>query len=131
MRSMLNCVWPKEKPGIRVRVVVALSLLIGAKIVNVQVPFLFKHLVDHLNDPDNILNLASAQGTLITATTALVLGYGLARAGSAGMNELRNAVFAKVAQNSIRRVAKMSFSIFTHSIYHFICHDRLVHCQRQ
>ena len=34
---------------------------------------------------------------------------GLARAGAAGFNELRNAVFAKVAQNSIRTIARNAF----------------------
>jgi len=34
---------------------------------------------------------------------------GVARAGAAGFNELRNAVFAKVAQHSIRRIAKNVF----------------------
>ncbi len=32
---MLNYVWPKGRPGIRVRVVVALSLLVGAKVIYV------------------------------------------------------------------------------------------------
>ena len=32
VRVMLNHVWPKDKMGLRVRVVVALSLLIGAKV---------------------------------------------------------------------------------------------------
>ena len=49
---------------------------------------------------------------------------GLARAGSAGMNELRNAVFAKVAQNSIRRVAKNVF-LHLHSL------DLSFHLSRQ
>ena len=32
VRSMLNYVWPKDKPGIRARVVVAVGLLIGSKV---------------------------------------------------------------------------------------------------
>lgn len=40
---------------------------------------------------------------------------GVARGGAAGFNELRNAVFAKVAQNSIRRVAKNVF-LHLHSL---------------
>ena len=40
---------------------------------------------------------------------ALLVGYGVARAGAALFNELRNAIFAKVAQSSIRRVAKNVF----------------------
>ena len=34
---------------------------------------------------------------------------GIARMGASGFNELRNAVFGKVAQNSIRRVAQNVF----------------------
>ena len=32
IRVMLRQVWPKDKPSLRIRVVVALSLLIGAKV---------------------------------------------------------------------------------------------------
>ena len=40
---------------------------------------------------------------------------GLARTGAAAMNELRNAVFGKVAQNSIRTVARNVF-LHLHSL---------------
>lgn len=43
------------------------------QVVNVQIPFLFKHLVDHLNDSSNLLNVASAEGTVLTGATGLVL----------------------------------------------------------
>ena len=109
IRAMIGYVWPKDKLGLRIRVVVALSLLVGAKVLNVQVPFLFKYLVDHLNDKTKMLDMATPSNTVLTLATALVLGYGIARAGASGMNELRNAVFGKVAQSSIRRVAKNVF----------------------
>jgi len=111
IKKVLGYCWPKNQPNIRARVVVALSMLIGAKVVNVQVPFLFKYLVDHLNDSSNLLNLTTAPATVITMVTALALGYGLARMGASLLNELRNAVFAKVSQDSIRRVAR---NVFTH-----------------
>ena len=38
-----------------------------------------------------------------------VKGYGLARAGALGFSELRNAVFARVAQHSIRKIAQNVF----------------------
>ena len=40
---------------------------------------------------------------------------GMARVGAAGMNELRNAVFGKVAQSSIRTVARNVF-LHLHSL---------------
>ncbi|XP_041351479.1 ATP-binding cassette sub-family B member 7, mitochondrial-like [Gigantopelta aegis] len=109
IRAMMSYIWPKDNKGIKIRVVIAIGLLVGSKVLNVQVPFVFKYLVDWLNEPNHYLNLENAPATILTVATTLVLGYGLARAGSAGLNELRNAVFAKVAQNSIRRVAKNVF----------------------
>lgn len=44
-------VWPKNSPGIKVRVAGALGLLIAGKLLNVQVPFFFKQIVDSLNVP--------------------------------------------------------------------------------
>lgn len=35
---------------------------------------------------------------------------GIARCGASGLNELRNAVFAKVSQHSVRQIAKNVFS---------------------
>lgn len=40
---------------------------------------------------------------------------GIARTGAAGFNELRNAVFAKVAQHSIRKIARNVF-LHLHSL---------------
>ena len=44
------------------------------QVVNVQVPFLFKHIVDFLNVPGNWLNLDTPQTTIITMATALIIG---------------------------------------------------------
>ncbi|KAK3578887.1 hypothetical protein CHS0354_010253 [Potamilus streckersoni] len=109
IKAMLSYVWPKDKPGIKARVIIAISLLIGSKVLNVQVPFIFKYAVDFLNQPSNWLNLSEPGSTIMTVATAVIIGYGIARAGAAGFNELRNAVFGKVAQNSIRNVARNVF----------------------
>ena len=107
INTMLSHVWPKEQPALKARVVGALTLLVGAKLLNVQVPFLFKYAVDTLNNsPINVDDPATATASLVTA---LILGYGAARAGSSMFNELRNAVFARVAQNSIRQTARKTF----------------------
>ncbi len=55
------------------------------------------------------LDLSSPEQALTTAALALLVGYGVARAGAAGFNELRNAVFARVAQHSVRRIAQNVF----------------------
>ena len=85
----------------RGRVVLAVSFLVLAKVANVAVPLVFKHIVDALNKP---------QAELLVPVF-LVVGYGVLRAMSTLMGELRDAVFAKVTQRAIRRVA---LQVFTH-----------------
>ena len=109
--------WPEDKPVLKARVALAVSLLIGAKVVNVQVPFIFKSLVDSLNvPPDQLLTVAAPLG--------LVIGYGVARSSASLFQELRSAVFAKVVQTAIRDVARESF-LKLHSL------DLSFHLQRQ
>ena len=50
------------------------QFLVMFQVVNIQVPFIFKHLVDHLNDPDNLLNITTPGNTIITVATSLVIG---------------------------------------------------------
>ncbi len=89
---------------------IAMGLLVGAKLLNISVPFFFKHAVDYLNKyTGNNLNLDTPEETLATVALALLVGYGVARAGAAGFNELRNAVFARVAQHSVRKIAQNVF----------------------
>jgi len=110
LKAMLSFVWPKNEGHIRKRVVVAVGLLIAAKLTNISVPFFFKHAIDNLNEASGgRLNLDTPASTVATFSFALLVGYGLARMGAAGFSELRNAVFAKVAQHSIRRVAQNVF----------------------
>ncbi|CAH1105037.1 unnamed protein product [Psylliodes chrysocephalus] len=123
IQAMLQYIWPENDKSIRDRVKLAVSLLIGAKVLNVCVPFLFKYSIDYLN-VGHTLNMETAPETVATVATSLLLGYGIARAGAAGFNELRNAVFAKVAQHSIRKIAKNVF-LHLHNL------DMAFHLQRQ
>ncbi|KAM9795677.1 iron-sulfur clusters transporter ABCB7, mitochondrial [Neosynchiropus ocellatus] len=110
LSAMVSYVWPKDRPDLRARVAISLGLLAGAKITNVMVPFMFKYAVDELNQMSgHMLNLNDAPSTVATMATAMLIGYGVSRAGSALFNELRNTVFGKVAQSSIRRIAKNVF----------------------
>ncbi|RKP29596.1 mitochondrial ABC transporter [Metschnikowia bicuspidata] len=104
LKSMFVTLWPKNKPSFRFRVVVALALLLGSKVFNVQVPFFFKAIVDEMN-----VDWASRLGTVGTAVGTMILAYGGARFGAVVFGELRNAVFALVAQLAISRVANNTF----------------------
>ncbi|KAI1068634.1 hypothetical protein LB507_006444 [Fusarium sp. FIESC RH6] len=100
MKEMTRYLWPKDDWGTKLRVGLAVSLLVGAKVLNVQVPFYFKSIVDSMN-----IDVAAVGGTATTVAGAMILAYGASRIGATVFQELRNAVFASVAQNAIRRVA--------------------------
>ncbi|CAH1756765.1 5806_t:CDS:10 [Entrophospora sp. SA101] len=118
IKNLTRYIWPKDNLSIKIRVVMALSLLVGGKILNVQVPFLFKNIIDSLNMD------ASQFGTVWTVAGAMIIGYGLARGCGTLSQELRNAIFANVAQKAIRQVAKNVF-------YHLHRLDLNFHLSRQ
>ena len=91
--------WPRDSLGLRTRVVIAVVLLLAAKLLTIYVPILYKHAVDALS-PSNIV---------VAAPVTLIIAYGLARVMAQGFNELRTAVFAKVSQRAIRRLALSAF----------------------
>src|ERR1700730_13316159 len=95
--------WPRDSLELRARVVLALALLIAGKLVNITVPLLYKQAVDALSGTG-----AAAAGA-IAVPIGVILAYGLARVMSQGFNELRNAVFAKVGQRAVRRIALSAF----------------------
>jgi ATP-binding cassette subfamily B protein len=94
--------WPRDSIELRVRVVLAMALLIAGKLVNITVPLFYKQAVDALSG-------AGTAGAVIAVPVGLILAYGLARLTSQGFNELRNGVFAKVAQRAVRRIALSAF----------------------
>jgi ATP-binding cassette, subfamily B, heavy metal transporter len=99
LTGLFPYLWPRDSLELRLRVVAAILLLAGAKIVNICVPFLYKHAVDIL----------SGKAGLVVVPIFLVLAYGMARVCAQGFNELRDAVFAKVEQRAIRRLALSTF----------------------
>jgi ATP-binding cassette subfamily B (MDR/TAP) protein 7 len=100
MKEMAQYLWPKDNLGTRARVLVAVALLVGSKVLNVQVPFYFKSIIDSMN-----IDFATVGGTATTVAGSMILAYGITRIGAALFQEVRNAVFASVAQKAIRRVA--------------------------
>ena len=85
--------------------------MVGGKAVTIQIPFLLKYVVDALS-PEALAMTTSTNAELAAAMpVALLLGYGVSRAAASGLQEWRNALFAHVAQETIKNVGK---SIFDH-----------------
>ncbi|RMZ87539.1 hypothetical protein DV736_g5228, partial [Chaetothyriales sp. CBS 134916] len=119
LKEMLQYLWPKDDVGTKLRVATALGLLVGAKVLNVEVPFYFKTIVDGMN-----IDFAAVGGTAWTVAGSMIVAYGLTRIGATVFQELRNAVFASVAQKSIRSVARNVFA-------HLLKLDLNFHLSRQ
>ncbi len=85
------------------RVLAAVIFLIAAKVVNVAVPVALKHVVDALDAPQDVL--------LLTLPLWLLLGYGALRFLTTFLGELRDAIFARVAERAMRRA---SLEVFEH-----------------
>jgi ATP-binding cassette subfamily B protein len=100
LKGLAPYLWPRDSFELRARVVLAILLLIAGKLVNITIPLFYKHAVDALTAPG---------ARIVVVPVAMILAYGAARVLSQGFNELRNAVFAKVGQRAVRRLALSTF----------------------
>ena len=98
VRILLPYLWPHGKPALRARVVTAVGLLVAAKATTVIVPFFYKFAVDALSTP-----------AVVVVPVALLVAYGLARVMAQAFGELRDAVFARVAQRAVREAGLKTF----------------------
>jgi ABC transporter ATM len=67
-KDLSSYIWPKNDRGVKIRVVVALGLLVLGKILNVQVPFFFKDIIDKLNVEFPV------ESTVLGVVGAVILG---------------------------------------------------------
>jgi len=100
VKRLLPYLWPKESLELRLRVVGALACLVVAKLATVSVPLFYKQAVDALSP---------ATPALVVAPVALILAYALLRVGGQLFGELRDALFAKVAQRAVRNIGLETF----------------------
>jgi ATP-binding cassette subfamily B protein len=85
------------------RVLIALGLMVGAKLANVSVPLLLKELVDAMS-----LQPGDPKAVLVVPVSLLV-GYGALRLLTSAFTELRELVFAKATQGASRSIALQTF----------------------
>jgi len=100
LRRFLPYLWPKDRPGLRFRVVLAMALVIGAKCITLMMPFAYKAAIDHMTPGHEAVGLAMA----------LVVAYAAARFGGVLFDNLRNAIFERVGQEAARRLAMQVFA---------------------
>jgi len=102
LRKVAPYLWPKDMPWVRKRVVWAMIALVVSKLVTVATPFFYRDAVDAL----------AGEGMPMFALGAISLTvvYGMARMFGIGFQQLRDAIFTRVAQRALRMLALETFT---------------------
>jgi ATP-binding cassette subfamily B protein len=102
LRRFLPYLWPDDAPMQRVRIVVAMTLVVASKVVQVYgAAYALKWAIDRM-----------AKGDHSTAwiVMALLAGYATARFSGTLFDNLRNVIFEPVGQDATRRLASNVFN---------------------
>jgi ABC-type transport system involved in Fe-S cluster assembly fused permease/ATPase subunit len=105
MKGLLPYLWPQGRTDLKTRVVIALLLLVGSKVITIATPYAFKYATDGL------AKTSGMEVALLSVPIFMVFNYGLGRVFSVVFAQLRDAVFAKVGQRAVR---ELSYSTFRH-----------------
>ena len=105
IRRVAPFLWPADQPWVKHRVLLAFLALFIAKLVAVGTPFFYKAAVDALaGDGD------SAAWMLGYGAVGMTIAYGMARLMNVGFQQLRDVIFARVAQRALRALALQTFT---------------------
>jgi ATP-binding cassette subfamily B protein len=101
-------IWPADRADLKRRVMLAMLLLLLAKLATIAVPFTFKWATDAL------VGQGTAAGSdwlvwVMAAPIAMTIAYAATRIAMAALTQLRDGVFAKVAMHAVRRLAHRTF----------------------
>ena len=104
-KLLLPYLWPNGRRDLRLRVSFAVVALVLAKIASVATPLVLGASVNSLTELSSGINL------FMLVPVALIVGYGVSRIIAFTFSEVRDALFSKVSQNSIRQI---SLNMFKH-----------------
>ncbi len=112
LRELWPYMWPTDRPDLKRRVALALAVLVAAKIVTVLVPYTYKWATDALLEAPSVAADGAAViglAALIVVPVMLIVANGVGRVLMNIFNNLRDALFAKVGQHAVRRLAYLTF----------------------
>jgi ABC-type transport system involved in Fe-S cluster assembly fused permease/ATPase subunit len=104
-KLLLPYLWPEKRKDLKIRVSFSVVALVFAKIASVSTPLVLGSAVNSLTDLSSGINL------IMLAPVALIVAYGAAKVISFTFVAVRDALFSKVSQHSIR---KISLNMFKH-----------------
>jgi ATP-binding cassette, subfamily B, heavy metal transporter len=103
MKRLLPYLWPEGRWDLRTRVIIAMTLLVLSKVITVFTPYAFKWATDALTTA----NAPAIAG--VAAAVFMVLAYGVGRVFMVAFAQLRDAVFSKVGQRTVREMSSRTF----------------------
>jgi ATP-binding cassette, subfamily B, heavy metal transporter len=105
---LLPFVWPKGRPDLKLRLVLAAVALVAAKVFTVAMPLAYKAAVDALTAlPQTGPTVQALQ--VAAVPLALIVAYGVARISMIGFAQLRDVLFTHVGQHATRILATQTF----------------------
>src|SRR5215471_579517 len=102
LARVLPLLWPKGEPALKLRIVVSVTLVALAKVMNVIVPIIYKMVVD---------SLSTAPNAVVVVPVAIIVGYGIVSVAALATDEIRDVVFATVQERALRLI---SVSVLKH-----------------
>ena len=106
LRMLLPFLWPRHDRGLRIRLLLAISLLGGISGLNVLGPVLFAMAVDHFTPAATELTV---QVLVLTLPFALLIGYGAVHSLGKALSELRWLLYGPIEQRLKRNVGMTVF----------------------
>ncbi len=107
VRLLWPYIWPKDRRDLKLRVLLAIVLMVASKLITVAIPYAFKWVTDSLAGKADAVPLPA----ILTGVIALTAIYGVLRIAMALSQQVRDALFAAVAMNAVRRLA---IEVFVH-----------------
>ncbi len=102
MRRFLPYLWPKDQPGLRLRIVLAMLLVVASKAVQLSMGFVYGAAIDRMKP-----GLEAG----VTLAIGLVVAYAGGRFAGVLFDNFRNIIFERVGQDATRRLA---INVFAH-----------------
>ncbi|MCH9765637.1 MAG: metal ABC transporter permease, partial [Alphaproteobacteria bacterium] len=107
-KGLVPFVWPEGRPDLRRHVVLAVIILVLAKLVTLAVPIVLKEATDVLSGEATGTSALSAASLAIGAL-GLIIGYATLRVLMMALNQIRDVLFTKVGQNAVRHLNNRTF----------------------
>ena len=109
VRLLAPYIWPADRADLKLRVVLAILAMVVSKFVTIAIPYAFKYATDALVGSPDVKHMALP--TALTGMFALTVIYGALRILMSLSQQSRDALFAAVAMNAVRRLA---IEVFVH-----------------